>query len=300
MIVPYDILSNISRNIYYLLILGGILMQIGEKLKNLGIKQKEFLNEYEQVVKDFEANDLVNQNEELKKELDLHKKLVSEIKEKYNKVTEENQNLKVSLQEQVLDEKLNILKISKDKLDIYFKSESEVYTNELLRLEISAKDKMNKLKDTAERQLGQDSIEFVNKVDELSKELNEKINQRREDFLGEKQSIENDINNRTQYLAEEGISEKVLQKRIKNNNIEIKIGLSWINKIGILLILIGTATFLQYSYVNWFGPYMRGMFAFLLGGLFLVIGEVFNKKERDVFAKGLTGGGIAILYYAII
>jgi len=121
-------------------------LQAKEKLRSMFVKQKEFLYEYDQIVKEFEENDIVNQNEELQNELQNYKQLLAEIKEKHKKIQDENQNLRTALQEQVFDEKLNILKISKEKLNTYFQSQSADYDNELVALEESAKKKKKKKK----------------------------------------------------------------------------------------------------------------------------------------------------------
>lgn len=270
-----------------------------ESLNNLFEKQKAIISEYEKVLRDFEEDDLINKNQELQKELENHKVNIEDLKEKNKKILEQNQGLKIALEEQILDEKLNIIKISKDKINTYFEKTSEEYSNNLISFEVSARQQLENLSMIAASELNQEQESFKNKISLLQKELNQAIVKSRESFSKGKDDIIYDLQNRVHYLEEEGVSEEVIQKRIKRNNLEIKFGLSFVNWIGIFLILIGVAAFLRYSYIHWFAEYMKGLFAFALGLIFLVVGEIFNRKEKDVFAKGLTGGGIAILYYAI-
>ncbi|WKL04337.1 hypothetical protein Q0F98_15205 [Paenibacillus amylolyticus] len=42
-----------------------------------------------------------------------------------------------------------------------------------------------------------------------------------------------------EHMAEEGLSEETIQRRIRQNRMEMKIGLSWINKVAILLLILG-------------------------------------------------------------
>lgn len=40
---------------------------------------------------------------------------------------------------------------------------------------------------------------------------------------------------------------------------------------------------------------MRGASFFILGGVFLAGGEYLNGRGKDIFARGLLGGGVSIL-----
>nr|WP_275579423.1 DUF2339 domain-containing protein [Halanaerobacter jeridensis] len=76
-----------------------------------------------------------------------------------------------------------------------------------------------------------------------------------------------------------------------------------LNKIGVLLILFGVIAGFKYSYSHWISRwvnnYVKGSFFFLLGGLFIGGGEWFYREDKQVFALGLLGGGISILYASV-
>lgn len=91
----------------------------------------------------------------------------------------------------------------------------------------------------------------------------------------------------------------MLQERVRQNEIEMKIGLNWINKVGILLILFGVGAAAQYAHSTWFNDYMRGASFFLLGGAFLAGGEWMYRNGKRIFSTGLLGGGAAILYGSV-
>lgn len=274
-------------------------MELKEKLRDLMSRQKDFLREYEDALKEFESNDFVNQNIELNKELESYKKSLDEVKKKYQEVSDENQGLKTALREQILDEKLSILKISKEKVQTYFEDLSSQYNNGLIALEMKAEEKRSQLSHIAAVELGAEGIELNEQMNKFNLELKNKINQKKESFTSSKNEALNGIDNDIERLKSGEVSQEIIQKRMRRNDIEIKIGLNLINKIGIFLILLGVVYALRYSYINWFAPYMKGIFSFVLGGLFVAGGEWFNKKGKDIFAKGLIGGGVAILYYAI-
>lgn len=90
-------------------------------------------------------------------------------------------------------------------------------------------------------------------------------------------------------------------RETKNQDgLEFRIGGIWLNRIAIVLIVLGTAYFLKYAFDNnWVGPMGRIIIGVLFGISFLVAGEIFQNKKYTIFAQGLTGGGLAILYFSI-
>lgn len=273
-------------------------MQIKDKLRSFLENQQKFIKEYEQLVNEFESSDIVNENNSLKKEVTKYKELVEDIQKKYHDAVQENSSLKIALKEQILDEKLNILKISRQKIDLYFNTLKENYANGLLQFEQTSKEKIENLREIASQELTETKNEFLNKLDQFSNELQNKVNAEKVRFQEHNRTTSDEINAETDRLKSEGIDEETIRRRIRQNDFEIKVGLSWINKIGIFLILVGVATAVSYSYNVWFNNYMRGIFAFLLGGLFIAAGEWLSRKKQNVFSTGLTAGGMGILYYA--
>lgn len=81
---------------------------------------------------------------------------------------------------------------------------------------------------------------------------------------------------------------------------EARIGGTWLNRIGIVAFIFGLAFFLKYSFDNnWIGPAGRVVIGILAGLGLLAGGEKGQRKGYRIFAQGLTGGGIAALYFAI-
>ncbi|MCX7842014.1 MAG: DUF2339 domain-containing protein, partial [Clostridia bacterium] len=260
--------------------------------------QKGLVKELDSLVGEFEASDFVNQNISLQKELENFKKLNEELKKNYYQARKENDSLRAALKEQILDEKLNILRISKKKMEAYFQDMSEKYNNGLIALEHSAAERLANMKLIASRELGNEKEAFIKEAERLFLELQSKIKAKIQNQAAEKQKALDEISESYSRLESKDISEEEIQKRVRQNNLEVKIGLNLINKAGILLILIGIATGLGYSY-KFLSPALKGIFAFVIGGLFLAAGELFSRKEKSAVALGFTGGGIGILYLAI-
>ena len=75
------------------------------------------------------------------------------------------------------------------------------------------------------------------------------------------------------------------------------VGGNWLNKLGVLVLVIGIALLLGYEFTR-VGP--AGRVAIGMGvGLTMLIGGVFieRKQAYAIFARGLIGGGWAALYF---
>lgn len=86
-------------------------------------------------------------------------------------------------------------------------------------------------------------------------------------------------------------------KEPAGRDIESTIGLVWLNRIGMVAIFLGVAFFLKYAFDNkWIGELGRVVLG-LVAGLTMVAGSEFaRRKDYDVVAQGLHGGGVSILY----
>lgn len=273
--------------------------EIKDKLHKIKEDQKNLLSKYESLVTEYDSVDVINENSELKREVDDKKKRLKDLEKKYSKVISENQHLRVSLQEQILDEKLNILKISQQKLNTYFQDQSNSSQNKLIAFEKKTKQQILQMQNRASKQLDEDKTILLEQLEHVELVLQEKIRIQREQLKHEELSLSSHITSQTEELASDEVSEEMLKKRMKQNQIEMKIGLNWLNKIGIILILFGVAAASKYTYSTWFNDYLKGISFFILGALLLAGGEWSYRKIKNVFATGLLGGGISVLYGAV-
>ena len=274
-------------------------MDLKKDLKSLRDSQAEMLRHYEGLLREVESTDLYNENEQLKKELKECRKELVDLQERYHRASRENQELRTALQEQITDEKMNILKISRRKLEAYFQSQSEAYHNGLTALEEKIKSRIAELHERARRLLLAEREMTLQTIATISESLHQKINLQRDQYETAKNSVSQDAQNAYERLAAEPVTQEMVQKRVKQNQLEMKLGLDWVNKIGIGLILLGVIFAFQYTYTHWFTNHLKGICFFLLGGLFLVGGELLYQKKRETFAQGVIGGGVAILYSSI-
>jgi uncharacterized membrane protein len=81
---------------------------------------------------------------------------------------------------------------------------------------------------------------------------------------------------------------------------EALIGGKLLNRIGAFALILGVGFFLKYAFDNdLISETMRVIIGFVAGALLLLGGWRFHKKNLAIFAQGLIGAGIAILYLSV-
>ena len=78
-----------------------------------------------------------------------------------------------------------------------------------------------------------------------------------------------------------------------------KVGLTLINRIGVITLVLGVAFFFKWAVDNnWIGPAGRVILGLFAGLGTLAAGDLLWRKAQRAFAQGITGTGIAVLYLA--
>lgn len=270
-----------------------------QKIKQLTEAEQNLSKQLNALLEDYESRDIIQENEQLRQQTAVQEKKISTLETKLTTVEKENSQLRQALQEQILDEKLNLLKVSKQKLDTYFTNQKNAHANELTAFEQATRLEIDRLKKQAQTLLGKEKDQILNELKTFAKEVNIKIQELRNAQANKEQELLTQTSTQYDHFSAEGVSEETIQKRIKQNQMEMKIGLNWLNKLGILLIILGVGAAFRYSYTNWFNDYFKGALFFLLGAVMAAAGEYFYRKNNRTFALGLLGGGIAVLYGSV-
>ncbi len=270
-----------------------------ERLLAIEENQRGLLRETQALLKEYELSDVIRENERLRRETEEDRRRLTELQAETLRRRKENAELRSALSEQILDEKLNILRLSNRKLDTYFAGEDGLRQNRLRQFEEATRERIRRMMLAARKLADTEQQEFRLRLDELSRQLDYSLEMQRRRSAEAKQRVVDPMNGEYGRLAEEGVDEATIQRRIRQNRIEMKIGLNWINRLAILLILIAVGTAFRYTYAVWFNDYMRGSVFFLLGALLLGGGEWLYRRKRRTFALGLLGGGTAVLYGSI-
>ena len=80
-------------------------------------------------------------------------------------------------------------------------------------------------------------------------------------------------------------------------NWETLIGANWLNRIGVLILLLAGAFLAHLAWQrHWINPAAQTALVFIAGAALLAAGEVFQRRNVPIFAQGLTSLGIFALY----
>ncbi len=79
--------------------------------------------------------------------------------------------------------------------------------------------------------------------------------------------------------------------------LESRFGLGWLNRVAVVTLIFGVGFLFKYAVDNqWIGPGMRVALGVAAATLSLFVGEWISLRGQRVFARGLTGLGLALLY----
>jgi hypothetical protein len=272
-------------------------METAENLKNIAVRQKELAARIETECRVLEESDLARENSSLKTEIAKIRSDFEKLSAEASAVTGENTSLKNALYEHVFNEKNNIINNTVQKLNIYFRAETEGELNKLTAIEQDIKARIKRVKEYLAQDVVDTREEFDLKINELSELLDKRITetQAKTAQAGVFSETEREQLNA---LKNSEITDEQIRAVAQKNNFERFVGLNVLNVIGILLLFAGAVAAMRYTYLR-LTDLFKGIMIFALGGIMLVTGEILNRKKPNVFSLGISAGGIAILYAAL-
>jgi hypothetical protein len=270
-----------------------------ERLLKLKQDQAVLATETAELLRQFETSDTHNENESLRRQNGEIATELDQLRQEIQRCRQEKERAITALREQIIDEKIQLTKLSRRKLEVYFADQTAPYYNQLRSLEEAVKAKLGKLRAIAGQNLYKENEGILQRINELERSLNEALVKQRSEFDNATQELTTEARAGLDVLDAQPVNEEMVQKRARQNQLEMKIGLNWLNKIGVLMILFGIGYAVQFTYNNWMTAPLKALCIFLLGGIFLVGGEWFYRRKKQIFAVGLLGGGISILYSAV-
>ena len=273
-------------------------MDFFEKLSELNKSHKELLENYTKVINSISGLNILDENKALREELNKLRDRLKDIENKAQKLSDENRDVRNALVENIVDDKLQLVKISKDKLNLYFNDKLNKAANRLSVFENEIKNRIDELAARIDKELIPDKDELLEQTGRIKEKLDNSVKIRSEGLQKEKEEIYLKMSEGMKGFQEESVDEETVKRRIRQNKIEMNIGLSWFNKIGVVLILISIGLFAWYHRGN-INDYIKGIAFFVFGFAFLVTGEFFYRRDKNFFAQGMIGGGVAILFASL-
>ncbi|MDR0405243.1 MAG: DUF2339 domain-containing protein, partial [Clostridiales bacterium] len=271
---------------------------MGDNLRKIADRQREILTALEHEVKSIENSDLTKENEQLKAELNKINAAYSKSERAVKALSDQNASLKSALYEQIYNEKVKILNTSKEKMELYFKSNAENEVNKLTLLESGIKSRIDGMTSVLRRNNVDIKEEVYSRLAELEAHVNLKVTEARKRLAESRGAFSENEHAEFEQLKKEQITDEQVLAAAKKNNVERFIGLNLLNGIGIFLIIIGVITAARYTYIQ-LPDLLKGIMMFALGAVMLAAGELLNRKKPNIFSLGVTAGGVGVLYTAL-
>jgi uncharacterized membrane protein len=84
------------------------------------------------------------------------------------------------------------------------------------------------------------------------------------------------------------------------SNLEQRIGGTWLNRVGAIVLFLAAAFFVKYAFdQGWISPATRVILGGIAGTLLVVLGEYCLLRKMRMFAIGVLGCGVGILYLSV-
>ncbi|HKT68611.1 MAG TPA: DUF2339 domain-containing protein [Terriglobales bacterium] len=101
-------------------------------------------------------------------------------------------------------------------------------------------------------------------------------------------------------VAPKGPPVKTPRTPTRRNDLEARIGSQWLNRIGIIALLIGLSYFLKYAFENnWIGPAAQILIGLIAGVAVVIWSEWFRIRGYQAFSYSLKAVGIGALYLSL-
>ncbi|MDR0424088.1 MAG: DUF2339 domain-containing protein [Clostridiales Family XIII bacterium] len=273
-------------------------MGTADNLKSIIRRQKEILSELESERQAIEGSDLAKENAALKAELEKLRADFTRARDGAAILADENLGLKNALYEQIYNEKIKIVNTTAQKLDIYFRANTDSELNRLTALENGVKARIDNIRAI----LAQNNVDIhddiYTKLNDLSALLNMKVTEARAKAARISGAFSRAEHDELEALKNERLTDGQIRAAAKKNNLERFVGLNVLNAVGIFLLIVGATTLARFTYVL-LSDTLKGIMLFALGGLMLAAGEMMNRKKPNIFSLGISAGGVGILYAAL-
>lgn len=93
------------------------------------------------------------------------------------------------------------------------------------------------------------------------------------------------------------LGEEAERRETDTRRLETRLGLTWINRAGVITMVLAVAFFFKYAVDNrWIGEKGRVVLGVIAGCLALALAEQVYRRGHRIYSQGICGGGIAVLY----
>lgn len=243
------------------------------------------------------GSDYLSENERLRHELATLEARVQAAESALPGLKAENQHLKSALSEQILSERATFVNSAESKLNTMFREETIADINRLRQLEVTVQTRLQTLRKYVQSARLVDEQAILGDVSALENKVHDFV---KTTIAAQPATAAVTEEEHAQFesLKNEPLTDAQIAEIAKKNSIETFIGLNLINKLGVLLVVIGVIAASRYTLLL-MPDLAKGALMFLLGGLLLLCGELLSRRSPSVVSLGITAGGVAVLYVAL-
>ena len=276
-------------------------------------QQKTTLAALEKDVHTVIGADIVKENQKLKAELQATTQALGDAHDKLKAVTDQRNQLKNALYEQVYNEKIAILGNMQKRYDRQFAS---IVTREMSRFSAITQhinQSVARLKHELEKHDEAMRPGLMEKLDALTAEAEAVALQAHAMAEASYTEYRSFTGKNFDELRDEKLTYQDMANIGKKNNWEAFVGGNLINKVGVLFIILGIITVSRFAVLE-MPDTLRGVLMFALSVLFLVAGEFFtfdakgkipfarrvDHTKPSIFSLGLTSVGVAGMYASLV
>ncbi|MCL2855042.1 MAG: DUF2339 domain-containing protein [Defluviitaleaceae bacterium] len=239
-------------------------------------------------LKAIEKSDTFKENTELAQKNAKMSADMEKLEVERSKLAADNAALKNSLYEQYFNEKLNTVNKFQRNVEIFFNGAATGEINRLNALEGQIRQRLYNLQAHSAQVGSEIAQEAGHQINLLGQQIAQRIEEAR--HQAKSFSVSEAEKAEMERLRQENITGEQISHLSRKNNFERYIGLNILNAIGVVLFIIGAIAASRFGY-TWV--------SFALGSIFLVGGEIMNRRRPNVFSLGMTAGGLGISYVSL-
>lgn len=276
-------------------------MKATEHLSALLHTQKQTLRELEAEITALSAQDFLTENSRLKRALEQSAARCKQAEQTCMEQKKELSTLRDALHARLYSEKQAALNASSSRLSAYYQGKASEEETRLATLEKTIRGQIDRMEEQARAEDETLLHDMTAECGRLRAMLEERLAQIRRDREEAAAHLSEQAGSAYTLLQKEPLTEQEAQAALRKRRLESLIGLNVLNKLGVLLVVIGAVAAARFTYTKLPDAFKGGML-FLLAFAFLIMGEWmgWRGKRADLFSLGLVAGGVALLYVSVV
>ena len=271
-------------------------MKDTKRIEALLTEQKNLTEQLEGELLSLSQGELSKENEALRIKLSDESAGRSDAETRLKSTSEKLKSTESALRETMLREKADVLITVNRRIDSYFISSDTGTDNRLKEHERACRNQIDALEKSLTAYGENEFSDIRKEIDDTRAHLDAAVAALEQHAGARRAELRAEQRNTFSAMREEDITEAEMKKSLGRKSVESFVGLNVINKIGILMLVVGALALGRFAYTK-MGDTLKAALIFGLGALLIGAGELLSKKNKnDMFSQSFTGGGVAVLY----